>query len=179
MERARQLVGEMLIWCFLIVMLSGGYLALHYSPSDATVLYDGSYEPLRGVEMSSAYSSELKLAFDTPGGLYARRLHYSSALVLMMGTVGWGLLGRFRYALAVLLLGGLTVLAGFGAADDLLSGTVLGRVPVPVWYGLHLAAALAVVTVLVISSRREAARQPRTVGFVALSIALTLLIFTL
>ncbi|MEV5413059.1 hypothetical protein AB0K60_30010 [Thermopolyspora sp. NPDC052614] len=47
------------------------------------------------------------------------------------------------------------------------------------WYGLHLLAALAIIILLVISSRREAARQPRTIGFVALSIALTLLIFAL
>ncbi|QYC45243.1 hypothetical protein Nocox_38465 [Nonomuraea coxensis DSM 45129] len=44
-----------------------------------------------------------------------------------------------------------------------------------VWYGLHLAAALAVLVTLVVSSRREAARQPRTLGFTALAVGLALL----
>jgi len=177
MERARQLVGEVLIGCFLVVLLTGGYLAFHYSPSGAEVVYEGSYEPLRGVPMSSAYASTLEVGFDVPGGLLAREVHHTSWVVLVVGAVVWALLGRLRYAVAVLALGGLAVLGGHGAVGDLVTGTVLGRVPVPVWYGLHLAAAVAILVVLVVSSRREAARRPRTVGFVALAVAVTVVIF--
>ncbi|GAA0388332.1 hypothetical protein Acor_53740 [Acrocarpospora corrugata] len=60
-------------------------------------------------------------------------------------------------------------------ADDLLSGTALGRLPTPWWYGLHLLTALAVGTALIISSRREAAEHPRTLRLVALSLGLTAL----
>ncbi|MFC4056871.1 hypothetical protein ACFOWE_01100 [Planomonospora corallina] len=176
MDRARQLLGEMLIGCFVIVLLSGGFLAFFYTPSGGVVPYTGSYEPLRGVPMSAAYHSVLDLGFEVRGGLFLRRLHHSASVLLGVGTAVWALLGRFRYAFAVLGLIVLGGLAGYGAVDDLLSGTVLGRVPIPVWYGLHLLAALAVGAALVISSRREAARNPRTLPFVALSIGLTLLV---
>ncbi|MDP9864862.1 MULTISPECIES: hypothetical protein [Streptosporangium] len=175
MERLRQLVGEMLIYCFVVVLLTGGFLAFFYVPSGQTVAYSGSYEPLRGTPMSAAYNSLLNLSFDVRGGLRIRQLHHTSSALLVLGTVLWALLGRFRYALAALGLGVLTGLSGYGAADDLLSGTILGKLPIPMWYGLHLLVVLAMGAVLVISSRREAARQPRTPGFIALSIGLTIL----
>ncbi|WP_170223083.1 hypothetical protein [Nonomuraea turkmeniaca] len=59
----------------------------------------------------------------------------------------------------------------------MLSGTVLGTLPIIAWYGLHVLAALALAATLVISSHREAARHPRTPAFVALSLALTALVF--
>lgn len=55
---------------------------------------------------------------------------------------------------------GMDRFAKLGAADDLLPGTVLANGPVPVWYGVHLLAAAGAGTVLVISSRREAAARP-------------------
>jgi hypothetical protein len=176
MERMRQLVGEMLIYCFVVVLLTGGFLAFFYTPGNEVVAYSGSYEPLRGVSMSTAYASILHIGFEVQSGLYIRQLHYSSSILLVIGTVFWALLGRFRYALAVLGLGVLGALAGFGAADDLLTGTVLERLSTPWWYGLHLLAALAVGAMLVISSRREAARHPRTFSFVVMSIGLSLLV---
>jgi hypothetical protein len=108
----------------------------------------------------------------------ARQLVGSSVL-LVLGSVVWAVLGRFRYAPALLGLGLVLVsgLAGYGSADDLLSGTVLGKLPIVLWYGLHVLTALALATTLVISSHREAARQPRTPAFVALSLALTALVF--
>ncbi|MEU4330899.1 hypothetical protein [Nonomuraea dietziae] len=144
-------------------------------PSGQTVFYDGSYEPLRGTPMSAAYNSLLHLSFEVRGGLFIRQLHHTCSVLLVLGMVLWALLGRFRYALAAMGLGMLAGLSGYGAVDDLLSGTILGKLPIPFWYGLHLLVALAVGAVLVISSRKEAARQPRTLGFTALSIALTVL----
>ncbi|WP_157530464.1 hypothetical protein [Microtetraspora niveoalba] len=173
----RQLVGEMLLLCFLAVLLSGGVLAFFYTPSGEVVAYDGAYEPLRGTPMSAAYASILKIGFDVRGGLFMRQLHHGLSVMLVMGTVVWALLGRFRYAVAVLGLGALGMLAGYGAVDDLLSGTALAKVPVPWWYGLHLLAAVAVGVLLVISSRREAARNPRSLRFVMLSVGLTVLAF--
>ncbi|MGW0806649.1 hypothetical protein [Nonomuraea sp. NPDC002799] len=175
MERARQLVGEMLIYCFVLVLLTGGFLTFFYTPGGQTVVYDGSYEPLRGVMMSTAYDSALKISFDVRGGLLMRQLHHQLSVLLTVGAVVWVMLGRFRYGFALLGLG-LSVLAligGYGSADDLMHSTVLGRIPVLLWYGLHLAAALAIGAALVTSSRQEAARQPRTPGFVVLSIVLT------
>jgi hypothetical protein len=42
MERARQLVGEMLIYCFVVVLLTGAVLAYFYPPSGRMVPYSGS-----------------------------------------------------------------------------------------------------------------------------------------
>jgi hypothetical protein len=173
MERARQLVGEMLIYCFLLVLLTGGFLAFHYTPSGELVPYTGAYEPLRGTMMTRAYDSLLTMSFDAPHGLLFRQLHTQLSSLLVLGTVVWALLGRFRYAFALLglglsLLGNLT---GHGSADNFPD-----TVPIPVWYGLHLLGALAMLTALVISARREAARDPRTPAFMALSLGLTLLL---
>ncbi|MFF5110464.1 hypothetical protein [Streptosporangium sp. NPDC000509] len=172
----RQLVGEMLVYCFVAVLLTGGFLAFFYVPSGQTVIYSGPYEPLWGTPMSAAYNSLLNLSFDARGGLFVRQLHHTSSVLLVLGTIFWVLLGRLRYAFAALGLGLLAALAGYGAADDLLSGTVLGKPPIPVWYGLHLLLAVAVGAVLMISSRKEAARQPRTPAFIALGIGLTVLV---
>jgi quinol-cytochrome oxidoreductase complex cytochrome b subunit len=129
--------------------------------------------------MSAAYESALRISFDVRGGLLIRQLHHSSSILLVLGTVVWAMLGHFRYVPALLGLGLtlLAALAGYGSVDDLLSGTVLGKLPIVVWYGLHVLTALTLAATLVISSRREAARNPRTPGFVALSLALTALVF--
>ncbi|MEU6741995.1 hypothetical protein [Streptosporangium sandarakinum] len=175
MERIRQLVGEMLVYLFVVLLLTGGFLAFFYAPSNEVASYSGSYEPLRGTPMSDAYASALDISLDVRGGLLIRQLHHTSSILLVLGTILWALLGRFRYALAALGLAALAALSGYGAVDDLLSGTVLGKLPVPLWYGLHLLTALAVGAVLVVSSRREAARRPRTPVLIALSIGLTVL----
>ncbi|GIH92769.1 hypothetical protein ACFFMN_06350 [Planobispora siamensis] len=159
MERARQLLGEMLVCCFVVVLLTGAFLAFFYTPSGELVAYDGSHEPLRGVALSAAYDSILDISLEVRGGSFMRNLHHSSSILLGSGVVVWLLLGRFRYASAVLGLGALAGISGYGAADDILSGTVLGEVPIPAWYGLHLLVAVAVGVVLVVSSRREAARR--------------------
>lgn len=168
----------MLIYCFVIVLLTGGFLAFFYTPGSQTVTYDGSYAPLRGVPMSAAYRSTFEISFEVRGGLLVRQAHHTSSVLLVLGAVVWTLLGKFRYVFALLGLGlGLLAgLSGYGAVDDLLSGTFLGRLPTPWWYGLHLLTALGLGAVLVISSRREAARHPRTLRFVALGFGLTALV---
>ncbi|WP_432927818.1 hypothetical protein ACQPZZ_00320 [Microbispora sp. CA-135349] len=180
MNRVRQATGEMLVYLFAAFLITGGVLAFSYVPSGETVAYTGGYEPLRGVQMSAAYHSILDISMDVRGGLLARQLHHHCAVLLGLGTVVWALLGRFRYALPALGLAAVAAIGGYGSADDLLSGTFLARVPIPVWYGLHLVAALAIGVLLVVSCRREAARQPRTAGFVAVTLGLTaMLVFLL
>ncbi|MFC5825022.1 hypothetical protein [Nonomuraea insulae] len=174
-ERARQLVGEMLIYCFVMVLVTGAYLAFYYSPSGDQVAYDGGYEPLRGVMMSEAYDSSLRISFDVRGGLLFRQLHHQFSSLLVVGAVLWAMLGHFRYVLALAGLGlvVLGVLGGYGSVDSL----GWGWVPIPAWYGLHLLAALTMIVTLVISARREAATKPRTPGFIVLTLALVVLLF--
>ncbi|MEV0350736.1 hypothetical protein AB0H88_33555 [Nonomuraea sp. NPDC050680] len=157
----RQLVGGMLIYCFVVVLLTGGFLAFFYTPGSQTVFYDGSYAPLRGVMMSEAYESSLRITLEVRGGVLMRQLHHESSVLLVLGAAVWVLLGRLRYPLALLGLGLvlLGALAGYGSVDDLLAGTVLGSIPTPLWYGLHLVTALLMGATLAISSYRQAVRE--------------------
>ncbi|MEU8250450.1 hypothetical protein [Nonomuraea sp. NPDC048916] len=181
MERARQLVGEMLVYCFVVVLVTGAFLTFFYTPSGETVPYSGAYEPLQGIPMSAAYESVLNISFDVRGGQLMRHLHHESSSLLVLGAVVWVLLGRFRYVLALLglalsLFGALT---GYASVDDLLADTFLSRIPIPIWYAFHLLAALTTAAVLLISSRKEAARHPRTPAFIALTLVLTVMAFWL
>lgn len=180
-QRMRQLLGEMLICCFVVVLGTGGFLAFSFVPSDQQTAYDGWYKPLHGVQMSAAYESVLRISTEVPGGLLVRGLHYSSSILFLVGIVVWVLIwtlsSRFRLPLAVLALGLLGMLAAFGATDGLPYGTILDRMPIPGWYALHLLAPIAMGVLLVISSRQEAARSPRTLELIGLSLALTVLAF--
>ena len=47
----------------------------------AEVTYQGSYQPLRGIEMSKAYASALDITFEVRGGLFVRQIHHWAALL--------------------------------------------------------------------------------------------------
>src|SRR4029450_3061726 len=70
------LLGEIALYSFIILLLSGTYLTFFFDASMREVAYDGSYAPLRGVEMSAAFDSALALSFDGRGGLFMRQLHH-------------------------------------------------------------------------------------------------------
>ena len=53
------MLGEIALYSFIILLLSGVYLTLFFDPSMAKVIYDGAYAPLNGVEMSRAYATAL------------------------------------------------------------------------------------------------------------------------
>ena len=78
------MLGEMALYSFVILLLTGCYLALFFDPSITKVIYDGAYLPLNGVEMSRAYASALDLSFDVRGGLFVRQMHHWAALMFMM-----------------------------------------------------------------------------------------------
>src|SRR5438876_443979 len=63
------LLGEVALYSFIVLLLSGTYLALFFDPSMQEVEYQGSFVNLRGLEMSRAYESALNLSFDVRGGL--------------------------------------------------------------------------------------------------------------
>ena len=77
------MVGEIAMYCFVILLLTGTYLALFYHASSAPVIYNGSYHPLDGVQMSEAYQSTLNLSFDVRGGLVMRQIHHWGAVVFL------------------------------------------------------------------------------------------------
>src|SRR5690349_4895089 len=70
------LLGEIALYSFVVLLLSGTYLTFFFDASMREVTYNGSYNPLRGVPMSAAYDSTLYLSFDVRGGLFMRQLHH-------------------------------------------------------------------------------------------------------
>src|SRR3954454_10209719 len=63
------MLGEIALWSFVVLLLTGTFLTLWFKPSMGEVVYNGSYDQLRGVNMSEAYESTLHLSFDVRGGL--------------------------------------------------------------------------------------------------------------
>ncbi|MFC4909611.1 cytochrome b [Actinomadura gamaensis] len=131
------LLGEIALYTFVVLLLTGTYLTLFFHPGDAKVIYDGSYTPLRGLRMSEAYASTLRISFDVRGGLLIRQIHHWAALVFI-GAICAHLLrifftGAFRKPRELNWLIGVTMFAlalaegfaGYSLPDDLLSGTGL------------------------------------------------------
>jgi ubiquinol-cytochrome c reductase cytochrome b subunit len=75
--------GEIALYCFVVLAVTGVYLAVFYHPDMRQVAYHGSYVPLRGVPVSKAYESTLHVTFDVRGGLLMRQIHHSAALIFV------------------------------------------------------------------------------------------------
>ncbi|MFJ5991330.1 cytochrome b, partial [Lentzea sp. NPDC092896] len=73
------LLGEIALYSFIVLLLSGTYLALFFDPSMTEVTYNGTFENLRGIEMSRAFASTLDISFETRGGLFVRQVHHWAA----------------------------------------------------------------------------------------------------
>ncbi|MQY14745.1 Cytochrome bc1 complex cytochrome b subunit [Streptomyces sp. RB5] len=129
------LLGEICLYSFIVIILTGVYLTLFFHPSMNEVVYDGSYAPLNGVRMSEAYASTLDISFDTRGGLLVRQIHHWAALIFLAGMVLHMMrhffTGSFRrprevnwlIGFTLLVLGMFEGLFGYSLPDDLLSGT--------------------------------------------------------
>ncbi|MEV7070974.1 cytochrome bc complex cytochrome b subunit [Streptomyces sp. NPDC093990] len=129
------MLGEVCLYSFLILILTGVYLTLFFEPSGVEVVYHGSYEPLNGVVMTRAYESTLDISFDVRGGLLIRQIHHWAALVFVTGMLVHMMrvffTGAFRkprelnwvFGWTLLFLGIITGLTGYSLPDDLLSGT--------------------------------------------------------
>src|SRR5580693_8981623 len=77
------LLGEIALYSFIILLLSGTFLTLFFQPSTTDVVYHGSYHSLDGVHMSEAYASTLNISFDVRGGLLMRQIHHWAADLFM------------------------------------------------------------------------------------------------
>jgi ubiquinol-cytochrome c reductase cytochrome b subunit len=131
------MLGEVALYSFVVILLTGTFLTFFYDPSMAETHYEGSYVPLKGVEMSVAMASTLDISFDIRGGLLIRQIHHWGALLFIAAT-GLHMLrvfftGTFRkprelnwvigFGLFILAMGeGFT---GYSLPDDLLSGNGL------------------------------------------------------
>jgi ubiquinol-cytochrome c reductase cytochrome b subunit len=131
------LLGEVALFCLVILVLTGVFLTLFYVPDAAVVTYEGSYAPLQGQEVSRAYASVLDLSFEVKAGLVMRQVHHWAALVFVAAIVVHMLrvffTGAFRKPREINWLVGISLLlltlamgiTGYSLPDDLLSGTGL------------------------------------------------------
>src|SRR5688572_4024170 len=131
------MLGEIALWSFVVLLLTGVFLTLWFKPSMGEVVYEGSYEQFRGLHMSEAYASTLDISFDVRGGLLMRQMHHWAAMLFMAGMfvhlMRVFFTGAFRKPRELnWMIGGLLILlgiiegfAGYSLPDDLLSGTGL------------------------------------------------------
>ena len=131
------MLGEIAFYSFFVLVVTGVYLSFFFEPSLKEVVYDGSYEPLKGVEMSAAYESTLRLSFEVRAGMVMRQMHHWAAIVFLaaivvhVGRVFFT--GAFRRPRELNWIVGVTLLvlamingfAGYSLPDDQLSGTGL------------------------------------------------------
>jgi quinol---cytochrome-c reductase cytochrome b subunit len=131
------LLGEIALWSFVILLLTGTFLSLFFVPSMTEVTYHGSYVRLHGIRMSEAYASTLRISFDVRGGLLIRQIHHWAADLFMASLIVHMLriffTGAYRKPREVNWLIGITLftlgliegLFGYSLPDDQLSGAGL------------------------------------------------------
>ncbi|MBB5641192.1 cytochrome b [Cryobacterium roopkundense] len=131
------LLGEVALYSFVIILLSGSFLTFFFQASMVPVDYEGSYAPLKGIEMSAAMASSLDISFDIRGGLLMRQVHHWAAL-LFVAAIGLHMLriyftGAFRkprelnwvIGFILFILAMAEGFTGYSLPDDLLSGNGL------------------------------------------------------
>jgi ubiquinol-cytochrome c reductase cytochrome b subunit len=129
------LLGEIALYTFIVLLLSGVFLTIWFKPSMAEIEYEGSYQLLRGIAMSEAFASTLHLSFDIRGGLLLRQMHHWAAAIFVAAMMAHSLriffTGAFRkprevnwlIGVGMLVLGIFEGFFGYSLPDDLLSGT--------------------------------------------------------
>jgi ubiquinol-cytochrome c reductase cytochrome b subunit len=129
------MLGEIALYCFVILVLTGVFLTFFFEASSREVVYQGPYEPLQGTEISAAYESVLRMSLEVRAGLVMRQIHHWAAVVFV-GAIVLHLLrvfftGAFRRPRELNWMVGVGLLAlamaagftGYSLPDDLLSGT--------------------------------------------------------
>src|SRR6202050_5319074 len=131
------LLGEIALYSFIILLLTGTFLTLFFQPSMTEIVYHGSYTHLDGVRMSEAYASTLNISFDVRGGLLMRQIHHWAADLFMAAIFAHMLriffTGAYRkpreanwlIGIVLFTLALLEGLFGYSLPDDLLSGAGL------------------------------------------------------
>lgn len=129
------LLGEIALWSFVVLLLTGVFLTLWFNPSMGHITYEGSYDELRGVGMSEAMASALNISFDVRGGLLMRQMHHWAAAIfiasMMVHMMRVAFTGAYRKPREInwvigsllLFLGTIEGFTGYSLPDDLLSGT--------------------------------------------------------
>jgi ubiquinol-cytochrome c reductase cytochrome b subunit len=131
------MMGEIALYSFIILLLTGTYLTFFFDPSMAETVYHGRYVPMQNITMSRAYASTLDITFDVRGGLVIRQIHHWAALLfvaaMLVHMCRVFFTGAFRkprelnwlIGLGLIGLGIIEGFVGYSLPDDLLSGTGL------------------------------------------------------
>lgn len=129
------MLGEIVLYSFVLLVLTGVFLTFFYEPSTREVVYDGPFEPLRGETVSAAYDSVMRISYEVRAGLVMRQIHHWSALVFVAAIIVHMMrvffTGAFRkprdinwtIGFVLLTLGMGAGFTGYSLPDDLLSGT--------------------------------------------------------
>jgi quinol---cytochrome-c reductase cytochrome b subunit len=128
------LLGEIALYCFVILVATGIYLTFFFEPSLAQTTYRGPYEPLRGATVSQAYRSTIDISFQVKAGLLLRQTHHWAADVFLVAITLHVLrvffTGAYRkprdliyyVGVALVMLAVLEGFLGYSLVDDLMSG---------------------------------------------------------
>ncbi|MDQ6697083.1 MAG: ubiquinol-cytochrome c reductase cytochrome b subunit [Actinomycetota bacterium] len=131
------MIGELALYAFVVLLLTGTYLTFFFNPSQKIVTYHGSYKALQGVQMTQAYKSAIDISFDVRAGLVMRQIHHWAALLFLAAIVVHLMriffTGAFRrpreinwiIGVILLILAIFNGFAGYSLLDDQLSGTGL------------------------------------------------------
>lgn len=131
------LLGEIALYSFVVLLISGTFLTMFFVPSMTEVHYEGPWEAMQGVQMSEAFASTLHLSFEVRGGLLMRQIHHWAALIFMASIVTHMMrvffTGAFRkpreinwvVGFTLMILGLLAGFSGYSLPDDVLSGNGL------------------------------------------------------
>ena len=133
------LLGEIALYSFVVLLISGGFLTMFFVPSMGLITYPEDSLPvaMQGVEMSEAFASTLHLSFEVRGGLLMRQIHHWAALLFMASIVTHMMrvffTGAFRkprelnwvVGFTLMILGLLAGFSGYSLPDDVLSGNGL------------------------------------------------------
>ncbi|GAB3623457.1 cytochrome bc complex cytochrome b subunit [Mariniluteicoccus endophyticus] len=131
------LLGEVALYSFIILLITGVFLTLWFKPSMGEIHYEGSYQLLKGLPMSEAFASTLALSHDIRGGLLIRQMHHWAAMLFIAAMFSHALrvffTGAFRkprelnwlLGVGLVSMGMVEGFAGYSLPDDLLSGTGL------------------------------------------------------
>ena len=131
------MLGEIALYSFVVLLLSGVILTAFFVPSMDIVEYEGAFATMHGVEMSKAFESTIHMSFEVPGGLLMRQIHHWAALIFTASIVTHMarifFTGAFRKPRELNWLVGFTLMimslaagfTGYSLPDDVLSGNGL------------------------------------------------------
>ena len=109
------LLGEVTLFAFVLLVATGLYLTMFYTPSVELVTYSGSMALYQGQELPAAFESVVRLSHDVSGGVFFRRVHRGAAYLLVAGMAAHLLrillTGAFRRPREVNYSVGITLLA--------------------------------------------------------------------